>query len=94
MFKGPVLNFSVLHISVYQNRPNRGHKVCLKKVLKILTKKTEDNIGPINVKVQIFIFLVIGPISVKGQKNKTGPFINPSSNSLSKCDHRASLLYL
>ena len=34
MLKGPVLNLSVLHSSVFQDRPDRGCKICLKKVLK------------------------------------------------------------
>ena len=36
------------------------------KVLKnVLTLKVENDIGPINVKVQIFIYLYAGPIIVK-----------------------------
>ena len=42
MLKGPVLNLSVLHSSVFQDRPDRGRKIFLKKVLKTFLKNVEN----------------------------------------------------
>ena len=49
MLKGPVLNLSVLHLSVFQNWPDRGLTLnMLKKGRKRSNKKVEKDIGLIN----------------------------------------------
>ena len=64
MLKGPGLILLVLDISIFQDRPDRGHKMCSKKVLKnVLTKKVKNDIGLINVQVHIFIYFDMGPIN-------------------------------
>ena len=60
MLKGLVLNIPVLRISVFQDRPTRGHIICSKKVLKnVSTKKVQNDIGPKHVKVQTFIYCLL-----------------------------------
>ena len=46
--KEPMLNLSVLHISVFQERPNSERKICFKEVIKSTNKKVRSDIGPIN----------------------------------------------
>ena len=38
MLKQPCNNSSILNISDFQDRPNRGHKICLKRILKYFQK--------------------------------------------------------
>ena len=60
MLKGPVLNLSVLCVSVFQDRPTREHITCSKKDLKnVSTKKVENDISPKHVKVKTFNYFLL-----------------------------------
>ena len=48
MIKGPVLNLWFIQVSVFQDRPNRGRKICSKEVKKSynMVKTNESRVPP------------------------------------------------